>query len=1707
MNKFVRTSLKVILWIIASIIMLVVLIAISLNIPAVQNFVKDKAIGYLKNKTHTEVSLESVKIALPKDVVLNKFYIEDKKGDTLLYAEKLAVDISLLKLLSNKVEINNIQLDKIRANVTRINPDTTFNFSFLVDAFMSEQKKPDEVVEKDSTSTMKFSLNKISLTDIGIVYRDDVAGNDVKLQLGEFKTDIKNFDMEKQHYVINDISLKNTSLSYLQQKPLTVLAAQLEKSIDTAKTESGKLPLVEIEDFSFENVKVNFNDMISKTSAALNLNDLNAANLFIDLTNGIYKAEEAKLNNSKIDFNAMAANAKGNLNINELAISKLAADLNKGSYTLDEAILNKSNVAFAFKPATATKTASKTADTAVTEAPLSLLVGKLSLAENSIKFDNLAAKPTKGMDFNHLQIGGLGLVAEQLAYNATGAKVLVKSAGFKEKSGFQLNQLQGDVVYSDKAIQVKNLVAKTPNTSIENNTQLTYTSLEDLTKHPERVKITMGIKNTTIGLKDGTYFSDAIPASYRNEKIKLNASVSGYMNNLNIPKFQLSGLKSTNIDVSGNIKGLPDINKLYADLTIKRFSLTKSDLLVVIPKNTLPSNIQLPNAISANGKFKGSLTDFNTGFNINTDMGGAKLLATMNGPKGKERYSANLLLNNFNVGRLLKMQPTLGKITVKANVNGTGLDAKKAVAKVNAQVVSAYYNKYTYKNLLLSGTYAAQKLNLKSSMADTNANFSLTAFADIAGKYPAVKADLNLKQVDLQKLNFSTTEFRLAGLVKADIKTADPDYLNGDVSIRGLQMVKEGQKFTLDTIDVHSEATAERNLLSLKSEILNARVDGKYQLTNLAGAVINQINKYYAFGEVAKIPDQRFRFDVKIHNPKFIKNFVPSLTAFSPSYMNGLLDTQKDSLVMNAWFPQVVYGDYKVDSTRLTVNNDNNQLNYKLLVGHVQSPSLALYNTELSGQAVNNLLGVNLFVRDSQLKDKYRLAGTFKSINKDYQFSFDPDKLLLDYQKWAVAPENYLQFGASGILAHQFNLSQGGQLLSINSSDNTPNSPLKVEFKNFRIETLTKFAAQDTALAGGNINGTVDVKDLTSSPKFTANLTVDQLRYQKDQLGTLRIAVNNNTANAFETNIALSGVHELRVNGFYYTNTENALDLTLNIDKIDLKAVESLSMGQIRQGSGTVTGQMSVKGAIAAPKVLGELKFNQAAFNAAYVNSYFRIPDETVSFTNTGITFDSFTILDSLNQKAIINGGIRTTNYSDFRFNMDISTDNFRALNSTAVDNDMIYGTVFLTSNIKVRGDLNQPDVNMNIRVNKGTKFYFAVPTEDPSVIDQDGIVQFIDADAAPYNGQKPLKADSISKAPIKGINLTANVVIDSAAELNVVVDPQNGDILRVKGNANLTATMDPSGKTSLTGRYQISEGSYRLTVAPLGQRPFKLVSGSSIVWTGDPMSANVNLTALYEVNAAPIDLINEPDNVQAKTKLPFQVYLMMKDELLKPTISFRLDLPENERGALGGTVYTKLLNVNRDENELNKQVFALLALNRFIANNPFQSLAGGGGGVSTLARSSVSKLLTEQLNNLASDLIQGVQLNFGVNSSEDYSTGALEQKTDLEVGLSKRLLNDRLTVTVGSSFGIEGPQTQSSNSTNIAGNVNIEYAVSADGRYRLRAYRRNQNDAVIQGQIIETGLGFALVVDYNKFREIFRKRSKRNNADTEQKPKNERNN
>jgi hypothetical protein len=632
-------------------------------------------------------------------------------------------------------------------------------------------------------------------------------------------------------------------------------------------------------------------------------------------------------------------------------------------------------------------------------------------------------------------------------------------------------------------------------------------------------------------------------------------------------------------------------------------------------------------------------------------------------------------------------------------------------------------------------------------------------------------------------------------------------------------------------------------------------------------------------------------------------------------------------------------------------------------------------------------------------------------------------------------------------------------------------------------------------LAGGIINGNAEISNFQKSPVFTAALNVSDFSFKGDTLGNIALKVNNQTANAYAAQMNITGKgNQVDLNGVYYTLPESRFDLNLNIVNLNMKSIEGFSFGSIRNSSGNITGGLKITGTTTTPAVRGNINFNKVAFNVSMLNSYFTMPKESITFNDEGIRFNDFTLVDSTNNKAVITGSIYTKTYTDFKFGMNIRTDNFRVINSTKADNKLFYGKLYLNSDIKIRGDMAKPVVDATLTVNEKTDLAIVLPTTDPGVEDRAGVVEFVNQSAPKMDSVLLARQlDSLKKSEVTGLDVNAVVNIDKNANFTIVVDERNGDVVQLKGEAHLNGGIDPSGKTSLTGTYTVNQGSYNLSYATV-TRKFNFKQGSTITWTGDPTSANIDLTATYIANVPPIDLVanqlTDANTTQYKQKLPFNVNLNLKDELLKPTINFDITLPDsnyNVSTEVTNTVATRLAQVRQDPNELNKQVLGVLVLGHFIGDNPLQS-QGGSAGVQGAIRNSVSSLLSDQLNSLAGNLISGVDLNFGLTSGEDYSSGTATNRTDLNVGLSKRFLNDRLTVSVGNNFNLEGAQ-QGQKTSNIAGNVSVNYKLSKDGRYSLRAYRKDEF-IVIQGQVIETGLGFMLTVDYNRFKEIFRKRS-----------------
>ena len=1651
MKKYFRKGIKIILWTIGSIIALLLLVLIIIQIPFVQNKLKDKAVTYLEGKIHTKVAIGYINIGLPKNIILEKVYLEDQKKDTLLYGEKLDVNISLFKLIDNQLEINSVDLNGITANIKR-NKDSVFNFDYIIKAFASTEK-PDPAAKP-----MKISVENINLDKIHVRFDDAITKNDLNVYFAHFNTKIEKFDLNNMDFEVPKIKLDGLNLKLKQGKLLEEIAEKTAEVADSlAKNTSIKLKLGDIAlskiKVAYDNAGTQLNTGLSLERSLIRFNNFDIQKQIIDL--------------ESLDI----TNLKGGLTIGKLET--------KTSAKPEEANTGKPSKSWKVK------------------------LNQANLKQIAFRFDDQNSAPVKkGIDYKHLNLKGFNLDGEKFNYNGEIISGNIYAFTVQEKSGLNIQSLKTEFYYGSKSAYLKKLYLKTPQTTLRDQLIVNYPSVAALSKNIGELNINASLKGSQVGFKDILIFAPDLansnPFKSNPEAImKINSRVIGKVNNIQIPNLEISGLGTTKIAASGKIIGLPDAKNAYFDLAIKNFESTAKDINSFVPANTIPNTIQLPQQMDIQGTFKGKINDFFTNLAINTSYGNAKVKANFDQKrKNQEKYQADAELNNFDVGKLIKNKD-IGRISLKAKVNGTGLNPKTANATVDGKIISANYNQYTYRNANLKGKIRNGVFDATVAMKDPNLTFDLATNGSFRDKYPAVKLKLNMDIADLEKLNLHAGPLKLKGQIDADIPTADPDYLNGNINIHHLLVNNGKEQFAIDTIAIVATATAEKNAISVQSPVLDAAVEGKYKLTTLANSLTNSIAKYYDANPTAKktkSDPQQVAFTAIVKNNPVIFKLLPELKSLEPIAISGRYNSVNDSIVINGSIPKIIYGKNTVSNAIIKVDTQNNAIVYGIVVDDIQNDQFKLPYTNLSGTVQDNIVNYNLQLKDVKDKDRYLIAGNLKNVNGDTEISLK-ENLLLNYEAWNMAAANVLRFGKNGIYANDFKLSKDSSSIVIQSQSEAPNAPLAIDFKDFKIETITSIIEKDSLKIAGNINGNALIKDLNKTPVFTADMNITAFTFNASPVGDISIKVNNETANTYAAKVAITGQdNQVNLDGSYRTDN-SSFDMDLDMQKLNLKSIEGFTMGNITQSSGFLSGKFKIQGTAAAPKVLGDLQFNDIAFRVTQFNSYFKSINEKVIVNDSGIVFDKFSISDEENNLLVLDGKLATTNFKDYGFELTLRADNFRALNSKEKDNQLYYGQLYLNTRLNIKGNLDAPVVNGTLKLNKNTKLTVVLPQSDPSLVDREGIVEFIDQDNPEINTTIAVN-DSISKTKFKGIDASVNIEIDKEAELSLVIDKGNGDYLRLKGEARLNGGIDPSGKTTLTGRYEFTEGSYDMTFNLL-KRKFDIKEGSYIVWTGEPTQADINITAVYKTNAAPIDLVGDQlgDTTEEvrntyKQKIPFETNLIMKGELLKPDITFDIVLPEGNNTVateIINNTQSKLTQLRQEPSELNKQVFALLLLNRFIGENPFASESGGTSAES-LARQSASKILSQQLNNLAGDLIKGVELDFDLESSDDYTSGQRENKTDLNVGVSKRLLNDRLKVTVGSTFGLEGQPQANQEANTIAGDLSAEYMLSKDGRYRIRAYRKNQYQVALQGQVIETGVAFTITMNYNKFKELFRK-------------------
>lgn len=1632
---------KLILWVVISFVLLFILIVMLIQIPAVQTKIVSAATSFISDKTNTRVELTKINISFPKSVVIEGLYLEDTKKDTLLYAGKAKVNIAFKDLFSKSIHINSFELEDVYLHVNRIETDSLFNYNFLLTTFSDTTKK--EKTKPEKKSSWAFDLDNVDMKNIRLHYNDDYGGTNLAVDLTHLNLKMDQIDLARSIYSIDDLLIDNLTASIL-----------VKKSAETKEKESeSSLPEINANKIQINNTTFVYGDSVNKQSLFTYISSFKLNVASVDLQKQRVSAENIELAKSTITYNT---NVK--LNADTIASEK---------------------------------------NTSPEKNDWNVSVKNINLDDNSIAYNVInKSKQENVFDPSHLDYKHLILIAENFYYSPVKTKASVKKFSTTDQNSFAITQFETDFVMDQHSITTNNLKVKTSNSAINADLNIQYASLESLNDSIQNMTVNAKLVNVSVENSDIIYFNSELSKQifFKNKKnvTVISGSIKGQVNNLKGENLIIRTGGNTILKSDFIITGLPTIEKTFFDFPNLTLNSGKADIKM-LAGTLIPESIGLPEVVSLQVVFKGQLKAFESTADLSSSYGSAHLYA---GIDKEEYFKTNVNITNFDFGSLLKNKEMFGPVSLTASASGQGLDKNSIVAKVNADVSAFYLSKYSYHNLKMGGNVSGQKFEGKINLNDENAMFDFNGIVSLNPNQELYKFQLNVPGADLQKLNFTKDDIRIGLVLESDLKGGAINEINGNIGITNTIVTHNGKKYELDSLLLSSINETNKSELTLSSSLVGIKYNGTSSPFDLPESFNKFINNYFTFSDQEQVQKknklQNFNFEIKLHNhPILSEVFFPQLTEFEPGLIQGSFDSELNKLKITTDIRKIVYGTNEINNLSVTIDSDVNALHYKISSSKISNAQISLENILFDGRLEDNKIFANVSSIDDQQNKKLLVRSQLIKKGSHCRLTLVPDDFYLMNDRWNIAADNYIEFGEQGFLIHNLFFKKSDSEINVASVNNHFKDDINIEIKNFKLEDISGIVEKDTSLVKGSVDGNVLLKRVNDGYGLIADARINNLFFREVPIGNLFVKAENPTTEKFNVNLNLSGAeNNLSANGYFIPNGgNNSINIKSTIQSLSLKTVEALSMGEIIAATGSLTGEFVIEGSSDSPVITGELTFKDAIVNPAFLNNPLWLKSETLQLKKDGIYFNSFTILDADQHSAIIDGTIKMKNFKGLVFDLNVDTKDFLLFNTTEKDNKEFYGRMIIDSKIDIKGPMTLPVVNARLKLKKGSTFTFAVPEKKLSTDKGEDIVEFEDSlkgNPILYTDKKKEK----QKSTITGFDVSSIIEIDKQATLRLLMDPSSADSLVVKGEAALNFTIDRSGKMSLTGTYDLNDGNYTVSLESVIKRKFIIDPGSIIIWNGDPMDAEISINAIYSVRASPIDLVadqmsglTEVDKNQYKQRYPFLVYLKLRGEISHPEISFEIKLPQEDKGILGGAVNAKLNLLNEDPSALNKQVFALLVLGRFIQEDPLQTETNAA---STAVRTTVSRFLSAQLNQLSSKVVPGVELNFDIQSYDDYQTGTAEGRTQVDIGVKKQLFNERLSVQVGGVVDVEGSSAKQNTASDITSDVTVEYKITKDGRYRLKGFRHNQYEGAIEGQLVETGAGVLYVRDFNKWKELF---------------------
>lgn len=1657
--RFLRRFLRVL----SGFFIFITLLILMIRSPWGQNIIVDKAVNYVTGKTNTKITVDKLFLTFKGGLQLDGLYLEDTKGDTLVYSKSLEANLPLWGMIKGgAVGVDNLKWNGLRANIIRKDSLSGYNFQFLIDAFASEE--PTLVVEETTSEPIDIVLGNIDLSNINVVFKDDVLGIDSHFKIGNLTANMDKVDLQKMIFNADEISLSNTNIRLIQ-KPV----------ISNTPTTESDLPTLSVNKFTLNKVEAYFENPQDQLIADVKIAEFYTEIPEINLSKNIINLTTLQLKNSDILLKTTSTNSAvtETTNVNndfvwpdfEVQIDDINIENNKIQYFVN----NEKVVKNTFNP-------------------------------NAIVLENLT-----------LKVADIFLKDKK-------AGLQLNAFNFEEKSGFNLKEFALNTKLSDNEFEVSDINIQIDKNKISGFAKANYKSISQLISSPEKTNIQLKIPSFSLWLETLFKFQPTLKENeYINKLSKRSltgtVNIDGSLADVNISNTNINWGNSTKISLDGNFKNVTDTDKLQLNISNFKAKTKRNDLLQIVDEKAL--GIHLPEDILITSNINGTLSNISTNTQIKTSQGIATIKGIFkNGTK--INYTTDIQIENYNVGTLL-MNPKFGELSITLNSKGSGKNIQDLDATLKTTISKFQLENYPLKDLNIEGELKNGKGTFSSNYKDDNLNLDLNANVNLDSINTKATVNLNLIGADLEALGIMQRKVKTGLKLSLDFKGNAESYTLKS-NIKNGVAVYNNSTFLVGDFTANAFVDKDTTAVSIKNKMIDLNLESNTDPQTFSTALQRHVASYFyrnvTVSDTIKSP-VNLKLKAKISQTPLLRDvFLVNLKDLDTINIDVDFKEKERKLIANITAPHINFSDNELDSLAFSMHTDKEDFNFNLGFKEITAGPLNVPKTIITGTQKDNELSLNFlgFYKGEKLMN----VNTSITGNSDkLKFTIDKDSLLLNSNNWKIPKTNAIIFENDKLTFYDFKINLGNQ--SIEITDKIPriaNDHIAINYKNFEINEVFNYLSPEKEITTGVLNGDFILEQPFGDTGIIANLSISKLQVLKTDFGKLSVDAKSLENGKYDFNASLKeGTVDLDLKGDYLVeNNDASLNLDLLINDFKMKALNTFSLGEIKETSGSFSGDFKVTGKTSDPKYKGSLHFTNAAFKVAKLNAKFNLKDETLQVDNSGFNMSNFTILDAEKNALVVSGDIKTKSFINPTFNLEIKANKFRVLNATKEDNESLYGKVSFNVDAKLTGNLQVPKLNAKLVVGSDTDVTYVLPSSYTNIEERDGVVAFVNRE----NPDAILTQKEEQTATITGFDVKAFLKIDKKAAVKVIIDKNTGDNFKVSGDGDFIFQMTPNGRLSLTGAYEVASGHYELNLYNVVDRKFVLVPGSRISWSGDPFDAKLDIRTTYTLKTSASDLMasqisGEDSSTKNKYKqvLPFNVYLNIGGELLQPKISFNLDMPEEQQGAIGGQVYERVQQVNQQEDELNKQVFSLLVLSRFY---PDTSSDGSSGGFATIARNNLNDAVSGQLNAFSDKILggSGIELDFGLNSFTDYQGDAPTDRTQLDVAAQKKLFNDRLTVRVGSEVDIQGSSSTEEKSP-LIGNVSLEYKITEDGRYRLKGFRKSEFENVIDGQIIVNGIALIFTKEFNEFQQLWNSilRSKKEKENTNKKenktaPKNE---